>query len=195
MKLTHKWHNHKPQHIAPCRPFHGAAGGQDTLPQAYFLSRPLYRYPFTDTPLLLLLYRYPPLYIYPCTDTPLRIPLYRYPSANTPLRVCPCTGFTHNHSTQLASSLCCGYALLSRPRTGVLHEYLRVLASCTNTCEASAGLSDGNIGVSTGSALTRQAPRRSPPEPAPPPAPGQCPPAESRSGPSGRHGTSRALVT
>jgi hypothetical protein len=68
-----------------------------------------------------------PLYRYPCTDTPLRIPLYRYPSANTPLWVCPCTGITHNHSTQLASSLCCGYALLSRPRTSILHEHLRGL--------------------------------------------------------------------
>ena len=159
MKLTHKWRNHKLQHCDPCRPFHGAAGGQDTLPQAYFLSRPLYRYPSTDTPPLLLLYGYPPLYIYPCTDTPLRIPLYRCPSESTdiPLRT-PLYGYAR----VLVSHIITALNLQVHSAAGTPSYHALVRASCTNTCEASAGLSGGNSRgqhrVSTDSARTAAQP-------------------------------------
>ena len=95
---------------------------------------PLYRYPSTVTPLWIPLYRYPPLYIYPCTDTPLRIPLY-----NIPLRT-PLYGYARVRGSHIITAL--NLQVHSAAGTPSYHALVR--ASCTNTCEASAGLSGGN---------------------------------------------------
>jgi hypothetical protein len=105
----------------------------DTPLQA-FVQIPLYRHPSRVAPLWIPLYRYPPLYIYPCTDTPLRIPLY-----NIPLRT-PLYGYARVRGSHIITAL----NLQVHSAAGTPSYHALVLASCTNTCEASAGLSGGN---------------------------------------------------